>query len=128
MYLCFLVLNSGVARRFLLPDYVRASITCPSRFECRLEAHSPTTPDGSAPRSAVWPKSGLRRTPEKQMKIPLLSRTRLKLQTFDRHQLIRLCSAFTGLIMALKDPKVSILAVMGCAQLLGLGFVNFFPT
>ncbi|KAM5542855.1 hypothetical protein V8D89_003239 [Ganoderma adspersum] len=37
-------------------------------------------------------------------------------------------SAFTGLIMALKDPKVPIFAVMTCAQLLGLGFVNFFPT
>ena len=30
--------------------------------------------------------------------------------------------------MALKDPKVPIFAVMTCAQLLGLGFVNFFPT
>ncbi|OBZ69787.1 hypothetical protein A0H81_10482 [Grifola frondosa] len=37
-------------------------------------------------------------------------------------------SAFTGLIMALKDPKVPIFALMSCAQLLGLGFVNFFPT
>ena len=36
--------------------------------------------------------------------------------------------AFKGLIMALKDPKVPLLALMGCAQLLGLGFVNFFPT
>ena len=38
------------------------------------------------------------------------------------------CSAFSGLIMALKDPMVSIFAVMTCSQLLGLGFVNFFPT
>lgn len=30
--------------------------------------------------------------------------------------------------MALKDPKVPIFAVMTCSQLLGLGFVNFFPT
>ncbi|RDX49229.1 MFS general substrate transporter [Lentinus brumalis] len=37
-------------------------------------------------------------------------------------------SAFKGLIMAIKDPKVPLFAVMGCAQLLGLGFVNFFPT
>ncbi|KAG8720690.1 hypothetical protein FRC11_003110 [Ceratobasidium sp. 423] len=37
-------------------------------------------------------------------------------------------SAFSGLIMALKDPKVPILAVMNCSQLLGLSFVNFFPT
>ncbi|EJF57577.1 MFS general substrate transporter [Dichomitus squalens LYAD-421 SS1] len=37
-------------------------------------------------------------------------------------------SAFAGLILALKDPKVPIFAVMTCAQLLGLGFVNFFPT
>ncbi|CAE6496040.1 unnamed protein product [Rhizoctonia solani] len=37
-------------------------------------------------------------------------------------------SAFSGLMMALKDPKVPILAVMNCSQLLGLSFVNFFPT
>ncbi|KAI0629055.1 MFS general substrate transporter [Trametes polyzona] len=37
-------------------------------------------------------------------------------------------SALKGLIMALKDPKVPIFAVMTCSQLLGLGFVNFFPT
>ncbi|KAL4244118.1 MFS transporter superfamily protein [Abortiporus biennis] len=37
-------------------------------------------------------------------------------------------SVLTGLKMALKDPKVSIFAVMTCAQLLGLSFVNFFPT
>ncbi|EMD33116.1 hypothetical protein CERSUDRAFT_118171 [Gelatoporia subvermispora B] len=37
-------------------------------------------------------------------------------------------SAFVGLIMALKDPKVIIFAIMTCAQLVGLGFVNFFPT
>ncbi|KAI0332944.1 MFS general substrate transporter [Cubamyces sp. BRFM 1775] len=37
-------------------------------------------------------------------------------------------SAMKGLIMALKDPKVPIFAVMTCSQLLGLGFVNFFPT
>ncbi|OJT01933.1 hypothetical protein TRAPUB_7577 [Trametes pubescens] len=40
----------------------------------------------------------------------------------------RVCSALGGLIMALKDPKVPIFAVMTCSQLLGLGFVNFFPT
>ncbi|CAL1711297.1 unnamed protein product [Somion occarium] len=37
-------------------------------------------------------------------------------------------SAFTGLVQALKDPKVPIFAVMACSQLLGLSFVNFFPT
>ncbi|KAJ3484027.1 hypothetical protein NLI96_g5906 [Meripilus lineatus] len=37
-------------------------------------------------------------------------------------------SAFTGLKLAIKDPKVSIFAVMTCSQLLGLSFVNFFPT
>ncbi|KAH9856028.1 MFS general substrate transporter [Lenzites betulinus] len=37
-------------------------------------------------------------------------------------------SALSGLIMALKDPKVPIFALMTCSQLLGLGFVNFFPT
>ncbi|KAG8743553.1 hypothetical protein FRC10_011793 [Ceratobasidium sp. 414] len=37
-------------------------------------------------------------------------------------------SAFAGLIMALKDPKVPIFAALSCSQLLGLSFVNFFPT
>ncbi|PCH36647.1 MFS general substrate transporter [Wolfiporia cocos MD-104 SS10] len=37
-------------------------------------------------------------------------------------------SAFVGLKLALKDPKVPIMAVMCCSQLLGLGFINFFPT
>ncbi|CEL60056.1 putative transporter C1683,12 OS=Schizosaccharomyces pombe (strain 972 / ATCC 24843) GN=SPBC1683.12 PE=3 SV=1 [Rhizoctonia solani AG-1 IB] len=37
-------------------------------------------------------------------------------------------SAFAGLKMAIKDPKVPILALMTCSQLLGLSFVNFFPT
>ncbi|KAL6310523.1 MFS general substrate transporter [Sparassis latifolia] len=37
-------------------------------------------------------------------------------------------SAMVGLKLALKDPKVHIFAIMNCAQLLGLGFINFFPT
>lgn len=37
-------------------------------------------------------------------------------------------SAFVGLKLALKDPKVGIFAIMNCSQLLGLGFINFFPT
>ncbi|KIP05239.1 hypothetical protein PHLGIDRAFT_25186 [Phlebiopsis gigantea 11061_1 CR5-6] len=37
-------------------------------------------------------------------------------------------TAYTGLKQALQDPKVYLLAFMGCSQLLGLSFVNFFPT
>ncbi|THH09970.1 hypothetical protein EW146_g8523 [Bondarzewia mesenterica] len=37
-------------------------------------------------------------------------------------------SAWNGFMMAVKDPKVSIFALMTCSQLLGLSFVNFFPT
>jgi len=37
-------------------------------------------------------------------------------------------SQLQGLIMAVKDPKVIIFAIMTTAQLLGLSFVNFFPT
>lgn len=33
-----------------------------------------------------------------------------------------------GLLMAIKDPKVWIFSIMNTAQLLGLSFVNFFPT
>lgn len=37
-------------------------------------------------------------------------------------------SALAGLKQALQDPKVYIFSVMTCSQLLGLSFVNFFPT
>ncbi|KAE9390978.1 MFS general substrate transporter, partial [Gymnopus androsaceus JB14] len=37
-------------------------------------------------------------------------------------------SPFKGLLMALKDLKVWIFAIMTAAQLLGLSFLNFFPT
>ncbi|PCH36649.1 MFS general substrate transporter [Wolfiporia cocos MD-104 SS10] len=37
-------------------------------------------------------------------------------------------SAFVGLKLALKDPKVLVFSLMNCSQLLGLGFINFFPT
>ncbi|PPQ78121.1 hypothetical protein CVT25_015646 [Psilocybe cyanescens] len=37
-------------------------------------------------------------------------------------------SQLQGLILAVKDPKVLIFAVMTIAQLLGLSFVQFFPT
>jgi len=33
-----------------------------------------------------------------------------------------------GLILAVKDPKVAIFALMNVSQLLGLSFVQFFPT
>ncbi|KAI0055451.1 MFS general substrate transporter [Artomyces pyxidatus] len=37
-------------------------------------------------------------------------------------------TAWSGFVLAMKDPKVSIFAIMTCSQLLGLSFVNFFPT
>ncbi|KAL0573376.1 hypothetical protein V5O48_008573 [Marasmius crinis-equi] len=37
-------------------------------------------------------------------------------------------SPFYGLKLAITDPKVLLFALMTCAQLLGLGFINFFPT
>ncbi|KAJ3501242.1 hypothetical protein NLJ89_g9428 [Agrocybe chaxingu] len=37
-------------------------------------------------------------------------------------------SQWQGLILAVKDPKVLIFALMSTSQLLGLSFVNFFPT
>ncbi|KAF8160635.1 major facilitator superfamily domain-containing protein [Crassisporium funariophilum] len=37
-------------------------------------------------------------------------------------------SQVQGLIMAIKDPKVAIFALMTISQLLGLSFVQFFPT
>jgi len=37
-------------------------------------------------------------------------------------------SPLKGLLMAIQDPKVWIFSIMNTAQLLGLSFVNFFPT
>ncbi|KAE9407362.1 MFS general substrate transporter [Gymnopus androsaceus JB14] len=37
-------------------------------------------------------------------------------------------SPLKGLLMAIKDPKVWVFSIMNIAQLLGLSFVNFFPT
>ena len=37
-------------------------------------------------------------------------------------------SPVQGLILAIKDPKVAIFAIMTAAQLLGLSFLQFFPT
>jgi len=37
-------------------------------------------------------------------------------------------SPFQGLIMAIKDPLVSIFAIMTISQLLGLSFISYFPT
>ena len=67
------------------------------------------------------------------MRVPSLVKPHLVLMLYSTHAYLMTTfpsgySAFAGLIMALKDPKVPIFAVMTCAQLLGLGFVNFFPT
>ncbi|EPQ55025.1 MFS general substrate transporter [Gloeophyllum trabeum ATCC 11539] len=37
-------------------------------------------------------------------------------------------SIWHGLKLALKDPKVPLFALMSCSQLVGLSFINFFPT
>jgi len=37
-------------------------------------------------------------------------------------------SAWHGLKLAVNDPKVWVFSLMNCVQLLGLGFINFFPT
>ncbi|KAJ8591076.1 MFS general substrate transporter [Rhizopogon salebrosus TDB-379] len=35
---------------------------------------------------------------------------------------------YDGLVLAIKDPKTLIFMVMACSQLLGLSYINFFPT
>ncbi|KDQ55118.1 hypothetical protein JAAARDRAFT_60080 [Jaapia argillacea MUCL 33604] len=37
-------------------------------------------------------------------------------------------SAWTGFRLAITDPKVPVFMLLSCSQLLGLSFVNFFPT
>ena len=43
-------------------------------------------------------------------------------------KMLTVCSIFEGLKLALKDRKVLIFMVMAASQLLGLSFINFFPT
>ena len=35
---------------------------------------------------------------------------------------------FDGFKLAIRDVKVWIFMLMGCAQVLGMSFINFFPT
>ena len=63
----------------------------------------------------------------KQMRILQVTREFIYLSTANKGPYTP-CRAFTGLKQALQDPKVYLMAFMGCSQLLGLSFVNFFPT
>ncbi|KAF8971123.1 MFS general substrate transporter [Flammula alnicola] len=70
------------------------------------------------------------RMQEKLTKITLKIREFQILKVLPNHllSLFIFIQQLQGLIMAIKDPKVSIFAIMTIAQLLGLSFVQFFPT
>ncbi|ETW74943.1 major facilitator superfamily [Heterobasidion irregulare TC 32-1] len=57
-----------------------------------------------------------------------LAQVRLSEDVGEADQDTAVDSAWNGFMLAMKDPKVSIMAVMTCSQLLGCSFINFFPT
>ena len=81
---------------------------------------------------------------EKLIKIPQTQRTFLILQAYAFfaycstffsllrwkivQHLITTNRIFDGFKLAIRDVKVRIFMLMGCSQLLGLSFINFFPT
>lgn len=86
-----------------------------------------TTPNGFLLRNLVWLSSGWQK---KRVKLIMMDpKTRKQLPawvniSFDEN----FVSAWSGLKMAITDIKVPLFMIMTCSQLLGLSFVNFFPT
>ena len=93
---------------------------------------SPTIPDGLIQLSVDSHRPVSPRMLEKQTKTTQKNRkskstlivVESNLTNFEHF----LLSQIQGLIMAIKDPLVSLFAIMTTSQLLGLSFVQYFPT
>ncbi len=89
-----------------------------------------TTRAGSVPSSVSSRRSVSLKTQAKQTRMELPSRVyhidgaMLQFPQFTGSS----CRAFSGLIMALEDPKVILFSVMNFAQSLGFSYTSFFPT
>ncbi len=89
-----------------------------------------TTRAGSVPSSVASHKSVSLKTQAKQTRMELPSRVyhmdgaMLQFPRLTRSSY----RAFSGLIMALEDPKVLLFSVMNFSQILGFSYANFFPT
>jgi len=95
--------------------------------QCLMRRYSsPTTRDGSASSNDASRKPVSPRMQEKRTKIT----RRIREPSFSPNTALFLIdySPVQGLILAIKDPKVAIFAIMNIAQSLGLSFVLFFPT
>lgn len=90
------------------------------------------TPDGWTQLSVDSHKSVFPRMLEKQTKTMQKNRKSQSSSivvesNFDELEYF-LLSQVQGLIMAIKDPLVSLFAIMTTSQLLGLSFIQYFPT
>ena len=98
--------------------------------QCLIKKYtSPTTRDGSTSSNDASRKPVSPRMQEKPTKITwrirelsFSSNTALFLIDFILYRPLQ------GLILAIKDPKVAIFAIMTVSELLGLSFLQFFPT
>ena len=126
-----------ISSRWLLPDFVRSTFLERDSWGSYMASHSPITLVGSTQRNAAWLKFALLKMPGKPTRMLMIRRTcnfgLLLCLLLTRHCLISLffieCySIYDGLVMAIKDPKTTIFMFMGCSQLLGLSYINFFPT
>ncbi|ETW74941.1 major facilitator superfamily, partial [Heterobasidion irregulare TC 32-1] len=71
-----------------------------------------------------YPNNGRRLSPAERR----LAQVRLSQDAGEADEDTTHDSAWGGFVSAIKDPKVCIISVMNCSQLLGLSFTNFFPT
>jgi len=86
---------------------------------------SQTTPGGCPKANRGSHRHDYRKMQEKQTKI--MHRTR-RYFSYSIDQILIALSPLQGLKMAIMDPIVVLFAIMTISQLLGLSFVNFFPT
>ena len=121
----------SICFRWLLPDYVRfllSRIFVRSRVSDK-KSFSLTTRSGSPSLNDALHKRVSPRMQGKRTKIiwrirELSSHSELHCSSWISSHY----SPLQGLILAVKDPKVAIFALMNVSQLLGLSFTQFFPT
>ncbi|KIM45424.1 hypothetical protein M413DRAFT_24628 [Hebeloma cylindrosporum] len=103
----------GFTSMWLLPDYVRF---LPSQLRLRVSIRS--NKNILQPNNTRWLSQSERR----------LAQARLSEDAGEADKDNSEDSQLQGLILAVKDPKVAIFAFMCISQVLGMSFVQFFPT
>jgi len=132
MYVCFYSLPSPKFTPVPLGGCYRIMfVLFPHRIsfvrQCLIRKYSSlTTQDGSARSNDASRKPVSPRMQEKRIKITW----KIRELSFSPNTALFLIdySSVQGLILAIKDPKVAIFAIMNVTQALGLSFILFFPT